>query len=251
VKPYRLYILDLDGTLYRGAEAIPGAVETVQELRNRGALIRFLTNNSGQTQEFYREKLHKLGFAAELDEIYSSALGAAKVCAAKGLKSIFYVGEEGLRLTLEEAGLSVLKDTDSQAEAVVAGICRSFSYGWLNGALQQLFNGAEFVATNTDATYPLENGKVEPGAGAIVAAIAAASGKPPEVIGKPNPLLINMILKEAGVAASDALAVGDRVETDILSGINAGVDTHLVLTGVTHTVPEGQSSSVDLRGLLD
>jgi phosphoglycolate/pyridoxal phosphate phosphatase family enzyme len=253
VKPYRLYIFDLDGTLNRGAEAVPKAVSTVQELRKRGALIRFLTNNSGQTRQFYFEKLTRLGFQPVMDEIYSSAIGAAKVCAERGLKTIFYVGEPGLKETLEESGAKVVNvsnKAEGAAQAVVAGICRSFTYQWLNGALQQLLNGAEFVATNTDATYPIENGNVEPGAGSIVAAIQAASGIAPTVIGKPNPLLVEMILNETGVAKPDALAVGDRYETDIVSGRNAGIDTHLVLTGVTQKAPPGQSFSEDLSALL-
>ncbi len=253
MKPYRLYIFDLDGTLYRGPEAVPQAVSTVQELRKRGALIRFLTNNSGQTRQFYFEKLTKLGFEPSLEEILSSAIGAAKICAERGLTKLFYVGEPGLKETLEESGAHVVNPgpyAEGDAQAVVAGICRSFTYQWLNGALQQLIKGAQFVATNTDATYPIEDGKVEPGAGAIVASIQTASGVSPTVIGKPNPLLMEMVLKETGVPKSEALAVGDRYETDIVSGKNAGIDAHLVLTGVTRTAPPGQSSSEDLSALL-
>jgi HAD superfamily hydrolase (TIGR01457 family) len=254
VKLYKLYIFDLDGTLYRGNEAIPNAVEVVNELKRRGAAVRYLTNNSGQTRDFYHSKLNRMGFECEESEIYSSALGAAKVCLDRGYKSVFYVGQPGLAQTLEQAGIVVVnadgRDTEQHAEAVVAGICRSFTYSWLNGALQQIVNGAAFIATNTDATYPIENGKAEPGAGAIIASIKACSGTEPFVVGKPNPFLIDLVIKEAGVAKADVLAVGDRYETDILSGKNAGVDTHLVLTGVTTKAPEGQSWSEDLSGLI-
>jgi phosphoglycolate/pyridoxal phosphate phosphatase family enzyme len=253
VRAYRLYIFDLDGTLYRGAEVIPGAVETVRELRRRGAMIRFLTNNSGQTRAFYQAKLEKMGFSPSPEEISSSAIGAAKVCAERGLRSVFYVGEPGLQETLADGGLQVVNSGEElapDADAVVAGICRTLTYRWMNSALQQLLAGACFIATNTDATYPIENGKVEPGAGAIVASIKAASGIDPQVIGKPNPLLVEMVLKETGVAKADALAVGDRYETDILSGENAGIDTHLVLTGITQTAPAGVSHSATLTGLI-
>ena len=253
MKPYKLYILDLDGTLYRGEEPIPHAADTVRELRNHGAMIRFLTNNSGQTKQFYKAKLQRLGFEAAGEEIFSSAMGAVKVCKEKGYDRIFYVGEPGLRDTFLEMGLNVLNKDDvasGQASAVVAGICRSISYRWLSSALQQIIGGAVFLATNSDATYPIAGGRVEPGAGAIVSAIQTSSGKTPLVIGKPNPYLIEMLLKETGISASETLVVGDRYETDIQSGNNAGVDTHLVLTGVSHEAPPGQSWSQDLSGLL-
>jgi 4-nitrophenyl phosphatase len=116
--------------------------------------------------------------------------------------------------------------------------------------MQQIVQGATMLATNTDATYPVEGARQEPGAGSIVAAISTCSGVQPEVIGKPNPLLLNLIMEQAGVGPADTLAVGDRYETDLLAGINAGCDTHLVLTGVTRIPPAGQSYSDDVSGLL-
>ena len=250
MKKYRLYILDLDGTLYRGQEALPFAVETVKQLEANGALIRYLTNNSGQTRRFYAEKLGKMGFNAPPSAIYSSAIGAAKVCVNERLTQVFYVGDSGLKQTLGEGGIQVVNETSEPAKAVVAGICRSFTYAWLNAALQQIIGGAKFIATNADATYPLEGERVEPGAGAIVSAIQTACGVAPRVIGKPEPFLIQMILQETGISPNQTLIVGDRYETDILSALNAGVDAHLVLTGVAKTAPEGVSWSSDLRGLV-
>lgn len=253
MKQYRLYIFDLDGTLYRGAQVLPFALETLAALRKRGALVRYLTNNSGQTRDYYLNKLSGMGFDVAPDEIYSSAIGAAHFCAEKGIRSAFYVGEPGLRETLSASGIDVVNQEESghaQAQAVVAGICRSFTFRWLNSALQQIMGGAQFLATNTDATYPIEDGRVEPGAGAIVASIQTASGMTPVVIGKPNPLLIQLILGEAGIPASEALAVGDRYETDILSARNAGVDALLVLTGVTKVPRPAVACAPDLRELL-
>lgn len=251
MKRYSLYIFDLDGTIYRGDEALPGALEAVTQLQADGAQIRYLTNNSGRTQEFYADKLRRMGFSATPSEVYSSALGAAKLCAERGYENIFFVGNHGLRETLEQFGLSVTDSEILRSDAVVAGICHSFTFDWMNAAMQQIRAGAEFIATNTDATYPMEGGREIPGAGSIVAAIATCSGAAPFVVGKPNPFLVEMILKEAGVTASDALVVGDRYETDIVSGLNAGTETHLVLTGVTKAAPEGQNFSPDLLGLLD
>jgi len=255
----RLYILDLDGTLYRGNEVLPYAVETVSELRRRGALIRFLTNNSGSTRNSYLEKLTRMGFAPLDLEIYSSGIGTARYCVEVGIKKVFAVGEAGLVRTLREGGLDVVNagpdaivfaNTKDRAEAVVAGIHRSFTYPILNGALQQVVGGARLIATNADATYPVEDGRVQPGAGAIVASLEKCSGSEAFVVGKPNPFLIEMILRDANVGAEDCLVVGDRYETDIESGKRAGCETHLVLTGVTQTAPEGQRWSADLRGLL-
>ena len=260
MKRYRLYILDLDGTLYRGAEPVSHAVETVSALRREGALIRFLTNNSGETRRFCVGKLNAMGYEAKPEEVFSTATGVAQLCREESIGTVFAVGEPGLIETLSEEGVEVLNagpgcmatpGAGGQAAAVIVGVCRSFTYALLEAAMQQLLHGARFIATNTDNSYPLEGGRLQPGAGSMVAALATCSKREPEVVvGKPNPLMVWQIARSAGVAMSEVLCVGDRMETDILSGGNAGCDTHLVLTGVTGVAPEGQSWSDDLRGLL-
>jgi len=244
----KLVILDLDGTLFRGSEPTPYAAETVSELRRRGSIVRFLTNNSSQTQSALAEKLTKMGIAAVPEEVVYSSMGAAKLLVDRGQRSAFVVGEAGLEAALSARGITL---TGDRPDAVVVGICRSFTYDWLDRALQCLNQGALFVATNRDATYPLEGGRVQPGAGAIVAAIATCSGKEPIVVGKPEPTLVFQILEETGIAPDDALMVGDRMDTDIEAGLRAGVPTHLVLCGVTKIAPEGQRWSEDVRGVLD
>lgn len=243
----RLVIFDLDGTLFRGEEPTPFAVETVAELRARGTLIRFLTNNSSRTRADLTAKLAKLGFGAVEDEVYSSAVGTASYL--KGhVNAAFVVGETGVKEALAEAGICT---STSEVGAVVVGICRVFTYDLMNEALQHLRNPhVRFIATNTDATYPLEGGHIVPGAGSIVAGIATCAGRAPEVVGKPNPFLVDLILSHAGVAPTDCLVVGDRMETDIEAGHRAGCPTHLVLCGVTHEAPEGQRASANLRGIL-
>lgn len=244
---HRLVILDLDGTLFRGEEPTPGAVETVAELRRRETLVRFLTNNSSKTRTQLTEKLKRLGFGATEDEVYSSAIGTASFLRGH-VSSAYVVGEEGLHESLNGVGIATAGDV---VGAVVVGICRSFDYAMMTEALRHLRNPeTRFIATNTDATYPLENDVLIPGAGAIVASIATCAGRLPEVIGKPNPFMIDLILTHAGVSPTDCLVVGDRIETDIEAGHRAGCDTHLVLCGVTVEAPEGQSCSPDLRGLV-
>lgn len=248
MRDYRLYIFDLDGTLYRGNMPLPYAAEAVEAVKSRGATVRFLTNNSGSRPEDQVMKLRQMGISANQEEVLTSGMGAARYAVEQGFKNIFLVGERGLAEILEDAGLRLVAAGES-ADAVIAGICRSFTYVWLNDALQAILSGAKFIATNTDATYPVEGG-VTPGAGSIVASIETASGIEPAVIGKPNPMLVQMILNETGTAPSDTLVIGDRWETDIESGRRAGCDTMLVLTGVTDEAPEGEPSEPDLRFLL-
>jgi len=200
-----------------------------------------------------------MGYEPSLDEIYSTATGAAQYCVDSGYKRVFAVGEQGLVATLREYGVEVVNASadgivsteGADSDAVVVGICRTFTYALMSAAMLQIRAGKPFIATNTDATYPLEQGRLEPGAGSIIAAIRTCAGKEPDVIvGKPNPLMVHQIANAAGVPITEVLAVGDRYETDIMSGLNAGCDAHLVLTGVTEEVPAGTSWSPDLRGLL-
>lgn len=245
---YDAYLFDLDGTLYRGAQPITFAVETVTELRRRGAAIRYLTNNSTLTRSAFVAKLAAMGFPVEPHEIMSSGIATALYLQAHELRTAFVVGEPGLTETLREAGISVSEDVDVQA--VVVGLCRQFTYGLMQEAMLRIRAGSEFVATNPDTTFPLEHDQLVPGAGSIVAAVAACSETIPVVVGKPEPLMVRLVLEELGISAGQALVVGDRLDTDIACGVAAGCPTHLVLTGVERSAPAGQPSSPDLRALL-
>ncbi len=235
---YALYIFDLDGTLFRGNEPIPGAVDCVQRVRSAGSKVRFLTNNSGQTLETYLNKLRGMGFEAEPKEIYSSAIGVAACLTAMQVRRAFVVGEPGLKLTLQDAGIEVVEEG---AEAVVVGICRTFSYELMSAAMKEIRAGARFIASNTDPTYPVEGGQFIPGAGSIVAAVQTCAENAPFVVGKPNPYLVELILRDAGLNPTDALVIGDRMDTDVEAGKRAGCETLLVMTGAALDAPEGQS----------
>jgi 4-nitrophenyl phosphatase len=255
---FRLYVFDLDGTLVRGKEALPHAVLVTDKLRAAGAQIRYLTNNSSHTTSYYHDKLTQLGFTVNEGEIYSSGLGAALHLSSAGKKTAFIVGMPGLVSTVADAGITVVNRDSSlrvtpaghHAEVVVAGLCLDFTYDLMAAAMDRIRSGAAFVATNTDATFPLEGTRLVPGAGSIVAGIELCSGKKPFVIGKPNPYLIQLILRDTKCSPQDALVVGDRLETDIAAGTAAGCHTHLVLTGVTDVGPPGQSTSSDLLALI-
>ncbi len=244
---YKAYIFDLDGTLFRGEEVIPEAVQTVQELHRRGAIIRYLTNNASRTRQFFVEKLRGMGYPADIEEIYTSGLGTAKYLQHEGLRRVFVVGELGLKDTFTDHGLEVC---DESVDAVVVSLCRHFNYDLMNEAMQRIRGGARFIATNPDTTYPVENHQLIPGSGSIVAAVQACSETVPFVVGKPNPFLVELVLEESGLEKEEALVVGDRFDTDIESGRRAGCPTFLVLTGVTKEPPEGQWHAHTLRELL-
>ncbi|MFN8140519.1 MAG: HAD-IIA family hydrolase [Fimbriimonadales bacterium] len=230
MKSYALYVFDLDGVLYRGDELIPGAVETVAQLRSEQKLVRFLTNNSSETRESRAQKLTAMGFEATPQEVYTSAFGASKIL---GATSAFVVGEEGLREELHSGGTKVITQHDF-AEWVVVGICWNFTYQMLDEAQRRIRDGSKFMATNRDNTFPDSGGRIKPGAGSIVSAIEAAAGRPPDVVvGKPEPFLLEHILVDASIGPDKCLVIGDRLDTDVACANRAGCDSALVLTGVT------------------
>jgi HAD superfamily hydrolase (TIGR01457 family) len=244
---YRGYLFDLDGTLYRGDEVIPGAVEKVRELAEAGAIVRYVTNNSTQTPEFFAQKLTRMGFPCTPEQVISSAVGTARYLVEHGVPNAFVVGESGLVSILEEHGVRVT--TDEHPAAVVVGLCRTFTYDLMNEAMRRIRAGALFVATNPDATFPQAGGVLTPGAGSVVAAIRACSETEPVVIGKPKPYLIQASMEDAGLRPEETLVIGDRVDTDIESGTACGCPTFLVLTGVAHELPPGQAGGADLSTL--
>jgi 4-nitrophenyl phosphatase len=248
MSPPKLYVFDLDGTLYRGSEIIPHTVEVVRELRLRGHQIRFLTNNSGVHPTRICSKLQGMGYESELHEIFTSAMGAGMWMQENNLNRAFIVGENGLSETLAEYGVS---SSSSEPQAVIAGICRSLTYQWINQAMQFIWGGAQFIATNRDSAYPIENGKFEPGAGATVAAIEACTRFEPKVIGKPETYLLEKIRQESNVEFENMVVVGDRLDTDIEAGKRAKCRTFLVLTGTTTEPANDQWSRNDLRALLE
>lgn len=255
----RAYLFDLDGTLYRGSEAIPDAAETLGTLREGGAAIRFLTNNSGATPAGIAQKLGGMGIQATPGEVVTSGMAAAAYLASRAWYELFVIGEPGLVEVLRERGFSVVNaDPEGRVfalepapcQAVVSGICRSFTYDLLSSGLQAILAGAAFVATNPDATYPMEGGRLEPGAGSLVAALRSCSGVKPYVAGKPSPDMVRLALADCGVPAEEALLVGDRVDTDIAAADAAGCRAALVLTGVTLTPPSGVAAIKNLAELL-
>ncbi len=249
---YQLYVFDLDGTLYRGDEAIPYAAQTVQKIKASGAAIAYVTNNATETPAFFTEKLNRLGFAASTDQVFTSATAAADYCGSKPDARIGVFGESGLISLLAEKSTYVFGPDEvwpDPLDFVVAGLFRQCSYQHIAAAMKAIRAGAAFIATNRDTTFPLEEGVLAPGAGAAIAAIAACSGVKPIVMGKPNPRLIEMAMRAFGASPQQTLVVGDRFDTDIASGLAAGAQVWMVLTGVDSAAPSGIPFSQDLRDL--
>ncbi|HEY8418300.1 MAG TPA: HAD-IIA family hydrolase [Limnochordales bacterium] len=234
---YDGYIFDLDGTIYRGELLIDGAQEAVLGLRASGKRVVFLSNKPLETREDYARKLTRLGIPTPAEEVMNSSWVMARWLAARAPGATVYViGEPPLLEELRRAGLEVLEDPSGrygEVQYVIAAFDRTFHYQKLHHALQSIRRGARFVATNADRTCPVEGGEI-PDAAGVIGAIEGVTGHNVEVVaGKPSPIMVETVLNHLGLRAEQCLMVGDRLETDMLMGIRAGMGTALVLTGVT------------------
>jgi arabinose operon protein AraL len=229
----RGYIFDLDGTIYLGDHAIPGAPEVVAELRRRGCGVVFVSNKPLQQRHVYAEKLSRLGIPAGVDDVINSSLVMARYLVREMPgATVFAIGERPLLDELAAAGLS-LSEEPEEIDVVIASFDRTFDYRKLDIGFRALRRGARFLATNADRTCPVEGGEL-PDAAAVIGALEGCSGRTLElIVGKPSPLILEMALEQLGVPARACMMVGDRLETDILMGKQAGMVTAVVLTGVT------------------
>jgi 4-nitrophenyl phosphatase len=231
LRSLRHLIIDMDGVLYRGNEAIPGTASFVNFLRQRGVGFVLATNNSTRTPQQYVDKLAGMGVAVRSAEVLTSAQATAGYLAsvAPAGARVFVVGQDGLWAALDEAGFTLVED---EADYVVVGMDFAIRYERLARATLLIRAGASFVGTNPDRTFPSEQGIV-PGAGALLAFLQAATDVEPTVIGKPGTAMMEQALARMGADATFTAILGDRLETDILAGHRAGLRTLLVLSGVT------------------
>ncbi len=225
-------LFDLDGTLIRGEKAIPGAVSFVRQLAEMGKRIVYLTNNATRTREAVALMLSRQGFPASPEMVLTSSVAAAALIQHHlGIgKKVYAIGEEGLTSPLLAAECEWVKN-EEHADAVVVGLHRQVTYAHFEHAVRHVLRGAFFLATNRDRVIPLENG-FAPGAGALVALIAYATGVEPMLAGKPSAAFVDEALAMAGVERTDAILIGDNLETDILAAKNAGIHSVLVESGV-------------------
>jgi 4-nitrophenyl phosphatase len=238
------FLIDLDGTLYRGNEAIPYADAFIRKLLTDRLLFLLVTNNSSRTPEQVAHHLAELGIMVPSDYIYTSSQAAAQYLQEqRANRRVAVIGEIGLRSAFEDAGFEL---TEEQPNTVVQGIDRDFTYAKLTAAVAHLRAGARYVLTNPDHLLPSHTGFM-PGAGSLAASITAASGVEPVIIGKPSPIIMNYAIRKLGLAAEDVWVIGDNVSTDIRGGALAGCKTALVLTGISSS--ENVKEQIALAGV--
>jgi arabinose operon protein AraL len=231
--PQRGWLLDLDGTVYRGDTLIPGADVAIAALRAAGRRVAFLSNKPLETRADYARKLTTLGIPTATDDVINSSLVLARHLATLDPGApVFVIGEPPLVAELRAHGFEVRGD--HRVRWVVIAFDRTFDYGKLDTALQAVRRAdARLIATNPDRTCPVAGGEIPDCAG-MIAAVEAVTGKSVEVIvGKPSPIILEVALSRLGVTAGDAVVVGDRIETDIVMGKRLGLATVLVLSGIT------------------
>lgn len=235
-------IADMDGVLWRGNEALPGLVAFFDFLREKNLPIALATNNSSRSPQDYVTKLGAMGVTGiDPRQIITSGAATASYLTTQYTAGtrIHVVGMPGLIAQIESAGFKAAED---DVAAVVVGIDFEFTYAKAQHAVRLIRNGAAFVGTNGDLTFPSPDGLV-PGAGSLIAMIEAASDVNPVVIGKPEPAMFEAALRALGSAASETLMIGDRMNTDIAGAAQLGMPTALLLTGVTTREALGESDS--------
>ncbi len=225
------FICDMDGVLYHGNYLLKGASEFVNWLKSENKKFLFLTNSSERSPKELAQKLARLGLEVDESHFYTSALATASFLASQCPGgSAFVIGEAGLINALYDAGFSM---NDVNPDYVVVGETRSYSYERIERAVFLVQRGAKLIGTNPDLTGPSEKGIV-PATRALIAPIELATGKKAYFVGKPNPLMMRVGLKRLGCRSEETVIIGDRMETDIIAGIESEIDTVLVLSGVTN-----------------
>ena len=226
----RGFICDMDGVIYHGNRVLPGVAEFIQWLQDEEKEFLFLTNNSGYTPRELQQKLARLGLNVSEDLIYTSALATARFISSQAPGcSAYVIGGAGLIMALHDEGITM---NDVDPDYVIIGEGNSNNYENILRAVRLVLKGARLIGTNSDLTGPSEDGII-PACRAMIAPIEMATGQSAYFVGKPNPLMMRTGLRILGVHSEDAVMIGDRMDTDMVAGIETGLDTVLVLSGVT------------------
>lgn len=224
------FICDMDGVIYHGNKLLDGAKEFVEWLYREDKEFLFLTNACRRSPKELQKKLYRMGLDISEDHFYTSALATAKFLQSQAPGcSAYVIGDHGLYNALYDSGITI---NDIDPDYVVVGETPDYCFEHIQRAMNLINNGAKLIATNSDITGPVEGG-FAPSCRALVAPIEATTGKKAYYVGKPNPLMMRTGLKLLGVHSSEAVMIGDRMDTDIIAGIETGLDTVLVLTGVS------------------
>jgi NagD protein len=226
----KAYILDMDGVLVRGSQAIPGAQDFIGRLLANETKFVVLTNNPMYTPRDLQHRFANVGLNVPEEHLFTSAMATAQFLHTQMPGgSAYVIGETGLTTALHDVGYVL---TERNPDYVVLGETTDYSYARISKAVRLISAGARFIATNPDPSGPSEKG-IEPACGAMAALIEKATGIAPYFVGKPNPLMMRMALRFLGAHSEETVMVGDRMDTDVVAGMESGMETILVLTGVT------------------
>ncbi|NMC33514.1 MAG: HAD family hydrolase [Veillonellaceae bacterium] len=224
------FLCDMDGVIYKGNQLLPGVREFVEWLYQENKQFLFLTNGSGKTPRELQQKLARMGLEVAENHFYTSALATAKFLSHQSPGcSAYVIGEPGLFNALHDANITF---NDVDPDYVVIGETINYNYSLICRAMNHVLNGAKLIGTNTDLTGPSESGII-PACRALVAPVEITTGKSAYYVGKPNPLMMRTGLQILGIHSGETAMIGDRMDTDIIAGIESGLDPVLVLSGVT------------------
>jgi NagD protein len=230
MEPVKHFITDMDGVLLKGRQLIPGADRFITRLEELGREYLVLTNNSLYAPRDLAHRLQSIGLEIPTERLFTSAMATASFLHSQRPEgTAFVIGESGLTQAVHDIGYVI---TDIDPDYVVLGETENYHYETITKAIRLIDAGSRFIATNPDVSGPTETGIV-PGCGAMAALIEKATGKIPFYVGKPNPLMMRSALNYMDVHSEDTVMVGDRMDTDIVAGVESGLRTILVLTGVT------------------
>lgn len=236
------FLLDMDGTFYLGNKLIDGSVDFIEEVVKQGKNFIFMTNNSSKSKKNYVEKLENMGVYISPEQVFTSGEATTIYLHKKKPNAkIFLLGTKELEEEFLSANFQIIQEKDQEIDYVVLGFDQTLTYEKLWIACDYIRNGAEYIATHPDLNCPLEGGKMMPDTGAMIEMIKASTGKEPYIIGKPNSVMIESICEKYNYNKSELAIVGDRLYTDILTGINAEIPSVLVLSGETTAKDHSES----------
>lgn len=229
LKNIELFLLDMDGTIYLDEDVFDGAIDFMNAIKNNGKKFIYLTNNSSKSKELYLQKLNRLGFPANEENIFTSGMAMGMYLNENYKnKKVYLVGTKALEKELLNYGINLVQDNP---DIVLVGFDRELNYEKLEKACWFLDEGAIFLATNCDLVCPIRCHRYVPDCGSMCKMITNATGKEPKYIGKPEPDMINILSKKYNIKPENIAMIGDRVYTDITAGFNAGAFTICVLSG--------------------
>lgn len=229
------FMLDMDGTVYLSNNLIEGSREFINKLKAKGKQFVFITNNSSKSSSEYQLKLKKLGISITVEDIINSGeVTASYISEKKSGATIYLVGTPSLEREFKRFNIRVTKDKNDRIDYIVVGFDTTLNYRKIWDAHDLILKGIPYIATHPDYVCPLEDGKTMPDCGAIISLLEASTGKKPFIVGKPNTLMVDYIASKKEIAKTKLAIVGDRLYTDIQTGLNADITSILVLSGETN-----------------